>query len=80
MQCDIPNNSEYKQLELALDYKPAEVAGREFILPFHYHMRFCQAPSAFAVSETVNEADFTGYRRFDANSSVTFQGEANPRR
>jgi hypothetical protein len=65
MECEIPDDSECKRLELAVDYKAAEVAGREFILPFHFHMRSRQAPNAFVIAETVNEADYNGYRRFE---------------
>lgn len=79
MQGEIPDNSEYKRLELALDYKPAQVAGREFILPSHFHMRSRQAANAFVITETVNEADYKAYRRFGADTSVTFQDDANPR-
>lgn len=60
LQCEIPPDSEYTELELTLDYKPAEVAGRPFVLPSHYHMH------------SRSEADYRNYRRFDADSSITF--------
>jgi hypothetical protein len=78
MECEIPVDSEYKRLELTLDYKPAEVAGREFILPVHFHMRTRRALFATVINETVNEADYTDYRRFDADSSVSFDDAAKP--
>jgi hypothetical protein len=41
MKCtDIPHNSEYTNASLTLDYKPAKVAGEEFILPAHYLLHF----------------------------------------
>jgi len=33
MHCEIPKDSEYKQLDLTLDLRPADVSGREFVLP-----------------------------------------------
>lgn len=87
IQCDIPKDSEYKELELTLDFKPTDVAGREFILPFHYHMHSRKEAGALGskttryavVSETINEADYKAYRRFDADSSVTFGSGTNPK-
>ncbi len=76
MACEIPRDSEYKELELALDYKTTAVAGREFILPFHFHMRSRQALIPYVISRTVNEADYKAYRRFDADSSVSFEDGA----
>jgi hypothetical protein len=79
MQCDIPKDSEYKELELILDFKPADVAGREFVLPFHYRLHSYKEVSGVAarvvMSETLNEADFKAYRRFGADSSITFEKE-----
>jgi hypothetical protein len=92
MQCENPQDSEYKELELNLDYKPALVAGQEFTLPFHYRLHTRRAvlavgtgkplvtgSGAAVLSETINEADFKAYRRFAADSSVTFGGEAAPK-
>jgi len=81
MQCEIPKDSEYKALDLTVDFKPTEVAGREFTLPFHYHLYSRKLAGALGqvpagrvpiVSETTNEADYKAYRRFDADSSITF--------
>jgi hypothetical protein len=78
MECEIPVDSEYKELDLTLDYKTAAVAGREFILPFHFYLHTRRAVSSSAISETVNVADYKAYRRFDADSSVTFDDGAKP--
>jgi hypothetical protein len=79
MQCEIPKDSEYKELELILDFKPADVAGREFVLPFHYRLHSYKLVSGGAarvvMSETLNEADFKAYRRFGADISITFDKE-----
>jgi hypothetical protein len=80
LECEIPRDAEYKILEITLDYKPAEVAGREFLLPSHYHLHSVRAipPPGSApttpprASETINEADYRSYRRYDTDSNVSF--------
>jgi hypothetical protein len=71
MNCtDIPPNPDYSEVGLTLDYKPTAVAGRRFILPAHYslHVR-----NSLAVTEI--ETDYRAYRRFAADSSITFSEE-----
>jgi hypothetical protein len=89
MQCDIPKQSEYKELELTLDFKRTDVAGLEFILPSHSHLHSRKEVAEFGkipvtgnaiVSETINEADYKAYRRFDAESSISFGSETNPQK
>jgi hypothetical protein len=80
LECEIPREAEYKILEITLDYKTAEVGGREFLLPSHYHLHSVRAvppPGSAAgtparASETINEADYRSYRRYDADSNVSF--------
>jgi len=89
MQCEIPDDSEFRTLEIDLDYKPAEVGGREFLLPSHYRL-FSRRDAVPAernrpreerrVRVETNETDFKGYRKFEANSSITFGGDAGPGR
>jgi hypothetical protein len=55
-----------------LDYKPAKVAGREFILPAHYFLHF-QMVKGFVT----NDAEYTAYRRFSADATVKFGNDAN---
>lgn len=81
LQCQIPKESEYQDLEIALDYKPAEVAGREFLLPSHYSLhalreagranRNLPREQRRFIQEN-NETDYKSYRKFEADSSVTF--------
>jgi hypothetical protein len=88
LECEMPRDSEYKALEITLDYKSAEVAGREFLLPSHYHFRSVRAiqlpgsapTSARRVSETINEADYKSYRRYDTDSSIGFETDTAPRK
>jgi len=90
MECEIPHDSEYQRLELTLDYKPIEVAGHAFNLPSHFHLHSIKeappiaGPSAMptkspgVLSETTNEADYKSYRRFDAESEITFGDDVRP--
>jgi hypothetical protein len=67
---DIPAASQFKALELRLDFKPARVAGREFILPSHYLLQFRNGD----VTST-NEAEYKGYRRFSAEATLKFDDD-----
>lgn len=66
----IPDGSEYQAVDLALDYKPAQAAGREFILPFHFVLSY-RTPD----HEQANSGDYTNYRRFDADATIQFEGD-----
>lgn len=69
MQCvDIPRNSEYRNVELKLDYKLTNVAGRRFMLPAQYRMYIRQSDN----SDATNQAVYKDYRRYDASSSISF--------
>jgi hypothetical protein len=72
MKCTgIPDNSQYQAVDLTLDYKPAQVAGQEFILPSHYVLNL-RTPAFNAA----NEAEFTAYRRFSANATIQFGADS----
>jgi hypothetical protein len=71
MKCtNIPRGSEYLNAGLTLDYKPAMVAGHEFILPAHYSLHF-QMLKGFEMSD----AEYTDYRKFSADATVKFEGD-----
>jgi hypothetical protein len=88
LEGEMPRDSEYKVLEITLDYKSAEVAGRGFLLPSHYHLRSVRAvpPAGSApttpprASETINEADYRSYRRYDTDSTIGFETDTAPRK
>ncbi len=67
---DIPANSEFRSLELTLDYKSARVAGQEFILPSHYLLQFGNAEF-----NATNEAEYQAYRRFSADATIKFDDD-----
>jgi len=66
----IPDDSEYQAVDLAVDYKPAQVAGREFILLYHFVLSY-RTPD----HEQANSGDYTNYRRFDADATIQFEGD-----
>ena len=62
MKCtDIPVDSEYTGADVTLDYRAAQVAGQEVMVPAHYLAHFRTARG-----EVANEATFTAYRQFPA--------------
>lgn len=67
---DIPSDSEYTGADVTLDYRTARVAGQEIIVPAHYLAHF-----RMARGEVTNEATFTAYRQFSADSTVKFDDE-----
>jgi hypothetical protein len=63
-----------KEFRLLLEYKPALVAGQEYMLPFHseIHVRDDKAT-------VTSEIDYTRYRKFVADSTLTFGADASPK-
>jgi len=71
MKCiDIPGDSEYTGADLTLDYEPARVAGEERTLPAHYLAHFHMVRGY-----VTNEARFTAYRWFNADSTLKFDDD-----
>lgn len=67
---DLPPGFGLSEVKLLLDYKPTQVAGREFILPSHFELH-----SREAGYRAVNQADFKLYRRYGSEARITFQGQ-----
>jgi hypothetical protein len=89
LECEIPKDSEYQELEIALDYKPTEIGGREFLLPSNYRLHALRESARANKNlprkerrfiQENNETDYKSYRKFEANSSITFGGDAGPGR
>lgn len=85
LDCEIPKDSEYQELEIALDYKPTGVGGREFLLPSHYRLHSLREGASANKNlpreerrfiQENNETDYKSYRKFEADTNVTFGGEA----
>lgn len=72
MKCfDIPASSPYDSMSLTLDYKSVPVAGQSYVLPSHYTLRY-----RMEQSQGTNEAEFKNYRKFTADSKITFGDDA----
>jgi hypothetical protein len=69
---DIPKGSEYVNAVLTLDYKLAQVAGKEFVLPAHFSLHY-QMMRGMAWYE----AEYSNYRRFSADTTIQFEGDKN---
>jgi len=64
----IPKNLPMTAATRAMDYGPAEVGGRSFLLPLHAEVRM--QPRDYP--STLNQVEFTGYRKFTGESSILF--------
>ncbi len=63
----IPGTSNYRQVDLAVDYEPTEVAGQPFLLPSHTRLYI-----RTRAGEMTSESDYKNYRRFASESSISF--------
>jgi hypothetical protein len=70
----IPKHLPLAAASRALDYGPAEVGGRSFLLPLHAEVRM--EPRDYPA--TRNQVEFTSYRKFTGEASISF-GDAEQR-
>lgn len=66
----IPSSSAYQRLGLAVDYAPAKIGGREFMLPARYTLNAERLDSTFTL-----DGRYMDYRRFAADSKILLDGE-----
>jgi hypothetical protein len=64
---EIPSDFPVKEVDLKLDYKPTEISGHVYTLPFHY-----QLDSDDTHGKSANEADFKMYQVYGADTTITF--------
>jgi hypothetical protein len=75
---DFPSDSEFIGIDLAFDYKPTKIGGREFVLPdrfnlqWHRHLPNSLTKVGALPKESSVEAEYKSYRAFSAQSGVTF--------
>ena len=76
---DFPSDSEFIGIDLALDYKPAKIGGREIVLPYRFNLQWHRhlpnartKVGARAPEESSVETEYKNYRAFSAQSGVTF--------
>jgi hypothetical protein len=65
---DIPSDFPIREVALTLDYKPTEIAGQIFTLPFHYEL-----DSVHIHGNSKNEAEYKLYQMYGAASTITFE-------
>jgi hypothetical protein len=68
----IPDQSDIRSLELALDYRATQVGGRDFILPSHFVLHYMDARED---RRHTNDGRYSGCRRFGADASIQFEGD-----
>lgn len=72
MTCtNIPSVSQYRGVELTLDYKVTKVAGQEFILPSRYTTNLRRVDSDITM-----EAAFKDFQKFGADATIIFEEES----
>jgi hypothetical protein len=73
MKCTmIPDKSDIRTFDLALDYRAMEVGGRDFILPSRFVMHYMDARED---RQHTNDGRYSGCRRFGADASIRFEGD-----
>jgi hypothetical protein len=73
MKCTmIPDQSDIRTFDLALDYKATQVGGRDFILPAHFVLHYMDARED---RQHTNDGRYSGCRRFGADASIRFEGD-----
>lgn len=69
LECEgIPSDFPIRAVSLDLDYDCADVGGQRFLLPLRSDVR-----SREAGYESWNEVTFSGYRKFAADATITFE-------
>lgn len=70
---DVPADFPVHAVQIKLDYALTNISGQQYILPAHYLLT-----SQTDKASTENQADFKLYRKYGAESSITFDDPASP--
>ena len=74
MDCvGIPSDYPIKEVGITLDYEPTKIGEQEYVLPFHFELH-----STDTKAVVKNEADYKLYRKFGAETSITFDSDPVP--
>ena len=65
----MPSSFVFDHAETSLEYGFVRIDGKEYVLPVHSEVLTCQRDSSAC---TKNEINFQNYRKFTADSSITF--------
>jgi hypothetical protein len=69
---DIPVEFPVRQAVRVLDYAPQDVGGKQYVLPLHAEVRM-----GTGYIHTKNEVTFSGFRKFQGESTITFDTDAD---
>ena len=70
---EIPSDFPVKEVALTLDYKPTDISGHVYTLPFHYEL-----DSTHIRGNSKNEADFKLYQVYGADTTISFGDDTGP--
>ena len=68
---EIPGDFPIKEVALTLDYKPTDISGHIYTLPYHYEL-----DSVHTKGNSKNEADFKLYQMYGADTTISFGDDA----
>ena len=68
---DIPADFPIQKVQIKLDYALTDISGQKYILPAHYLLT-----SLTDKASTENQAEYKLYRKYGAESSITFEDVA----
>jgi hypothetical protein len=69
----IPADFPIHEVHIVLDYDHVKIVDQDFLLPFHYLLT-----SKADKADTENQADFTAYRKYGADATITFDDAPIP--
>jgi hypothetical protein len=71
---DIPPEIQTRQISTDVDYTETPIGTKTYLLPADASVTLL-----LWTKQIKNELDFRGYRKFEAESSITFAGEDSPK-
>lgn len=71
---DIPRELHVRQMTTVLDYGEVDIAGKSYVLPVH-----ATVTEVTDSGTTRNEITFSSYRKFEAESTITFGDSSQPK-
>jgi hypothetical protein len=73
-QCvNLPRDFPIREVRRTLDYGPIQIAGQEYVLPLRFELRLRDIRNT-----AKNESEYTSYRKFEAQATITFEGDGKP--
>ena len=69
-EIELPVDFPIKMATIAVDYKPVEIAGKDYTLPSHSEVRMKDNSRLY-----VNEIEFRNYHKFAAESTIHYDSE-----